>query len=60
MIIWICILSSLMIYLGIGVYVFRARSKLRQMSGSDSHVRGVNFKHPVLADEGDVDGDNRV
>ncbi|KAK3318095.1 hypothetical protein B0H66DRAFT_602697 [Apodospora peruviana] len=48
MLIWICILTSLLIYAGIGIYVFKARNKLRQLSGSGGHhVRGT-FEHPAL------------
>ncbi|KAK3323344.1 hypothetical protein B0T19DRAFT_442841 [Cercophora scortea] len=47
MLIWICILTSLIIYAGIGIYVFRARNKLRQLPGSGGHVRGT-LDNPVL------------
>ena len=39
MLVWICILASIFIYLGIGIYVFRARGRLRQLSGTGSNVR---------------------
>ncbi|KAK0715953.1 hypothetical protein B0H67DRAFT_255128 [Lasiosphaeris hirsuta] len=47
MLVWLCILASLTIYIGIGAYIFRTRSNLRQVSGSGSHVRGT-FEHPAL------------
>ncbi|OIW32768.1 hypothetical protein CONLIGDRAFT_679147 [Coniochaeta ligniaria NRRL 30616] len=34
MLIWICILSSMVIYLSIGVYVFRVRNRLHQFSST--------------------------
>ncbi|KAM7198558.1 hypothetical protein V8F20_006088 [Naviculisporaceae sp. PSN 640] len=58
MLIWICILTSLFIYLGIGVYVFRARNKLKQLSGN-GNMRGT-FDHPALKEEkDDHDDQNR-
>ncbi len=38
--VWICILLAMIIYIGIGAYVFRARNKLHQMAGSGrSNIR---------------------
>ncbi len=41
LLVWICILASLAIYVGLGIYVFRVRNRLRQVSGSGSNVRGM-------------------
>ncbi|KAK3389410.1 putative cAMP receptor-like protein [Podospora didyma] len=49
MLIWICILASLAIYLGIGIHVFRARNKLRQLSGDGFYVR-ASVDNPIFAD----------
>ncbi|KAK3352849.1 hypothetical protein B0T25DRAFT_195271 [Lasiosphaeria hispida] len=49
MLVWLSIFASLTIYMGIGIYIFRTRSNLRQVSGSGSHVRGT-FEHPALSE----------
>ncbi|KAH8882993.1 hypothetical protein GQ53DRAFT_831180 [Thozetella sp. PMI_491] len=44
MLIWICILASVVIYIGVGTYVFRVRNRLHQVTGSgkeNRHVRGM-------------------
>ncbi|KAM7212910.1 hypothetical protein V8F06_011716 [Rhypophila decipiens] len=56
MLIWICILTSLLIYLGIGIYVFRARNRLKQLSGN-GNMRGT-FEHPALSQENEEQKDN--
>jgi hypothetical protein len=44
MLIWICILSSMVIYFSIGVYVFRVRNRLHQFSSTtltSAHRKGT-------------------